>query len=207
MALDILNKKTLLLSFVVTMLLLSAASFASSQVYDHEIIDITIDESGTFNETGPLTGIIYEIAGTPGSSGTISTRIINGNPYPNAEIPEGIALAKFIEITFDYDSEDFMQGTLTFPYTDSDVSGLQEPYAIYKYIPETNSYVALQGEVDTTAKTITIILTSPEGPLFAIGGSSSPVVPDTSPLIWIAVAVAVIIIVIAVFIVVKKYAQ
>lgn len=40
-------------------------------------------------------------------------------------------------------------------------------------MPDTNSYVELPSTVDTTAKTITVTLTSVNDPLLAIGGATN----------------------------------
>ncbi len=69
------------------------------------------------------------------------------------------------------DPNNFTQATVTIHYSPSDVQGLTPPYAIYKYIPENNSYVELFTSNDLTSQTITVTLNSPNDPLFAIGNS------------------------------------
>jgi hypothetical protein len=95
-------------------------------------------------------------------------------------------------------SSDFKNATITISYTDADVAGMSQPYALYKYNPDTNSFIALVGVVDTSAKTITVTLTSTTDPLFAIGGAAvTPTVAPTeepatislSTWAWIAVGI------------------
>jgi hypothetical protein len=183
----------------------SALAVAQNPYPGGEVTQIEIDNSGSFIATASNAGVTYEINGTPGSTGTVTTTLYNGNPQATAEIPDGVALTKFVVVTFDFNSEDFMQATLTFSYSDADVAGLQGPFAVYKYIPETNSFVQLEGELDTTAKTITITLNSTVDPLFAIGGSNtSSVTEDVQTTLWIVVAIAVIVIVLVMFIFIKR---
>jgi hypothetical protein len=205
----------ILVALTIVILLLSTASFSVAQnpqqLYpggdEGVVTDITIDENGLFNETVTKYRITYTINGTPGSTGTVTTIAYNGNPHPTADIPFNVELTKFIVVTFDFDSNHFIQATLTFSYTDSDVAGLKEPFVICKYIAEADLYVQLESVVDATAKTITIILNSTEDPLFGIGGTTDSNTNNSSFMIWIAVSAAVIITVVAVFLVSKKYVQ
>jgi len=196
-------KITLILVF--TLLLISTSTLAVAQYDGGEVTQIEIDNSGSFTATTSSAGVTYEITGNPGSTGTVTTTVYNGNPQATAKIPEGIGLTKYVVVAFDFNSQDFEQATLTFTYTDADVAGLQGPFAIYKYIPETNEYIQLEGELDTTAKTITVTLNSTNDPLFAIGGSDTSALTEAAPTtLWIAVAVAVIVIVLVVFIIIKR---
>jgi hypothetical protein len=204
------RRKAISFTLLFTILLISTAALATAQnPYSAPVVtNITINNSGSFTAAEADIGIIYQITGTPGSTGTVTAQVYNGNPQVTADIPDGITLTKFIVVTFDFDPEDFMQATLTFSYTDADIAGIKEPFVIYKYIAEADLYVQIDSVVDSTAKTITIILNSTEDPLFGIGGTTdNAATNEASSMIWIAVAVAVIIIVVAVFLVVKRYMQ
>jgi hypothetical protein len=138
-------------------------------------------------------GLTYAIEGNPGATGTVTTAVYNGNPQPSADVPAGVSLSHFVVVTFDMTASDFSQATVTISYSDSDVANLQAPYSVFKYIPDTNSYVSLPTTVDTAAKTMTVTLTSVADPLLAIGGSSN--VDSTAPIsmwAWIAVTAAVV---------------
>jgi hypothetical protein len=88
-----------------------------------------------------------------------------------------------VVVTFNMNASDFTNATITISYTSSDVAGMGQPYVLYKYNPDNNSYVALNGVVDTSAKTITVTLTSTNDPLFAIGGTAAAptVMPTEEP--------------------------
>ncbi len=117
-------------------------------------------------------GITFNIQGTPGSTGTVSTAVLTENPQPNAA-PAGVSLTRFISVIFYMDAADFTQAQIIIPYTDSDIQGLQEPYSIYKYVPATDTYTQIPAVIDANAKTFTITVNSVEDPIFAIGGASN----------------------------------
>jgi hypothetical protein len=98
---------------------------------------------------------------------------------------------------------DFSQATINITYTDSDVQNIQSPYAIYKYMSNTNSYVALPSTVDTAAKVITVTLTSIDDPLLAIGGATSTS-GGLQAVTWAIVIVSVIAIVLVAVLVVGR---
>jgi hypothetical protein len=94
---------------------------------------------------------------------------------------------------------DFSQATITISYSSSDVQNIQSPYLIYKYTPDTNSYVKLDSTVDTASKTITITLTSIDDPLLAIGGASNmhsePEISASSWAILVGSVIAIVLLV------------
>jgi len=175
---------------------------AQNPVYTtQKTIDVTLDSSGTFSVSVPDVGVSIQITGTPGATGTVTVTANSGNPQPTANIPDGTSLTSFITIAFDMNPNDFSSATITLNYTNAMVQNLKQPYAIYKYDANSNSYVALPSTVDTTAKTITVTLTSITDPVLAIGGAtiaSGGGVPTST---WIIiVAVVIIIVIINVFI-------
>jgi hypothetical protein len=191
------SAKNLGLILVSTLLAVSLAStFVAAQSYTTEqTTNVTIPSNGVF-QASLTPSISCEITGTPGATGTVTAYVYSGNPQSTATIPSGTSLTYFIAVTFNMNAKDFTQATITVTYTDSEVQGLKQPYAIYKYIPDNNSYVALPSIVDTTAKTITVTLTSINDPLLAIGGPSSSKVTSSSIPSWTWAVVAVVIIVV-----------
>jgi hypothetical protein len=177
----------LLLSFSLSVLV-------AAQYKTEKTTDVTIGSDGTFAATESSVGVSYQIVGTPGATGTVTTEVYNGNPQPTASIPSGVSLTKFIVVTFSMKANDFAQATIIISYTSSEVQNLQQPYAIYKYNSESNSYSELPSTANTYAKTITVTLTSITDPLLAIGGTTtaSGEIPTS---IWIIIAVVVIIVV------------
>ena len=182
-----------LISIIALLLLSLSVSLVNAQYETPKTADVAIDSDGTCTIIDVDLGLAYVIEGNPGATGTVTTAVYNGNPQPSANIPPGVALGHYIVIAFGMDESDFMQVTITISYTDTDVANLQAPYSVFKYIPETNSYVSLPTTVDAAAKTMTITLTSIADPILAIGGSS---IADTAVSIlmwsWIVVAVAVV---------------
>jgi hypothetical protein len=197
------NKKrvfALALTFVI--MFLSVAAIVDG--YETIVTNITTDSSGSFSGTNSL-GITYNVTGTPGSSGTVTATVDSSNPQVTADVPTGVSLAKFVTVTFNYPSSDFMQAVLTFSYTDSDVAALKAPYDMYKYNPSTNSYTKLNGVVDSAAKTITVTLSSTDDPLFAIGGAPNDTSKPADYTLWIAIVVVVIVILVAAVLFFSKY--
>ena len=191
------NKK---LFAIFTLLLLSffVSSAAALSPYDGAATtDFVVSSTGTSSVSDNF-GIIYNIQGAAGSTGTITTEVLTSNPQPTAT-PEGVTLTHFIVVTFNMDAADFSQAQIIIPYTDSDVQGVQQPYTIYKYMPATDTYTAFDAVVDTNAKTFTITLNSVDDPLFAVGGAT--VLGETSGFsttAWVALASSVAIVVILV---------
>ena len=131
---------------------------------------------------------------TPGAVGTVTTAVYSGNLQAIADVPEGVSLSHFIGITFDMNANDFTRATVTISYNDNELASMDEPYFIYKYLPGSDSYVALTTDVDTAAKTMTVVLNSVDDPILAIGGLTAEVPPDSTTT-WVIAAVAIVIIV------------
>ena len=187
------NTKSRLCVLSIIALLLISLSVGFVAAYETEKTSpFTLDENGNCIVNEEELGISYEVVGTVGANGSITTTVYEGNPQATAGIPEGIQLSKFIGIAFDMDSDDFMTATITFSY--SDTQDIQPPYSIYKYISESDSYVKLLTTVDEEAKTMTIILTNTDDPLFAVGGMGSDNILNNETTVWIAIIVVAIII-------------
>ncbi len=159
---------------ILTLLLLS---LSISSVVAQSRYDGAVTTNVAFSSDGTCTiiddfGVKYEIQGTPGSTGTVTTEIRTENPQPTSNIPSGISLTHFVIVTFNVNAADFSQAQITIPYTDNDVQGIQPPYSIFKYNPVTDTYTELAAIVDPNAKTFTITVTSVDDPLFAIGGAT-----------------------------------
>ena len=182
---------------ILSLLLMSLciSSVVAQSQYDGGVTtNVAVTSDGTCTVCDAF-GITYNIQGASGSSGTITTEIRTANPQPNAT-PEGITLNHFVVVTFNMNPSDFSQAQIIIPYIDSDVQGMQQPYTIYKYVPATNSYTALDSVLDTTAKTFTVTVNSVDDPLFAIGGatvSSEPVGFSTTT--WAVLGSSIVIIV------------
>ncbi len=189
------------LSIVLLIVLSMSIGLATSQYVTEKTTDVSIDSSGLFTANEPSLGVTYNIQGNPGASGSVTAALYSDNPYPTANKPQNVEVCNFIVVSFAMNSQDFDAATITFAYNDSDVAGIVPPYTIYKYIPETDSYIALPTTVDTEHKTLTITLTSTDDPVFAIGGISvASQAPDYTN--WIIIAVVAIIVVVAVFLLV-----
>jgi hypothetical protein len=170
-----------------------SVSLVAAQYETQKTADVAIASDGTCTICDPDLGLKYVISGNPGATGAVTTAVYNGNPQPSADIPSGVSLGHYVVVTFDMSASDFSQATVTISYTDNDVANLQAPYSVFKYIPDTNSYVSLPTTVDTAAKTMTVTLTSVADPLLAVGGSSNA--DSAAPIsmwAWIAVTVAVV---------------
>jgi hypothetical protein len=189
------NKSKLGILTLITVLLLSYSVAVVAAQYNSITTNVAISNDGAFYATEPDFGISYQIQGTPMATGSVTANIYPGNPQPTASCPDGITLNHFVSVTFNMNANEFSSAKITLSYTDSDVTGLSQPFAIYKYVADTNSYVALPSTVDTTAKTITISVASIADPIFAIGGAtaSSGGIPTST---WAIIAVSVIVIVV-----------
>jgi len=182
-----------------------------------ETSPVTVPESGVVTvDQVATTGVSIEIAGAPGTTGSVTAAVYTENPQPNANIPAGVSLTRFVVITLDIPAENFISANVTIHYTDDDVAGLTPPIVLYKYIPETNSFVELPTVDDPVAKTLTVTLTSTTDPLFAVGGrvvvspsptftptptlspspTQEPTPSDSSWIIVVALVVAVLLMVI-----------
>lgn len=158
--------------------------------------DVTVGSNGLFVASESEVGVTYTIEGIPGAVGSVTTVVYNGNPQAIADVPEGVSLSHFIGITFDMSASEFASATVTVSYTDDDLVGMDEPYSIYKYLSGNDSYVALATDVDTTAKTMTVVLDSVDDPVLAIGGLTAEPVTGDLTTVWVVVAVAVVIVVV-----------
>src|SRR5674476_987191 len=149
------NKSKLSIISIIALLVLSlSVGLVAAQYTTQKTTDLAIASDGTCSVSETDLGITYVVQGTPGATGSVTAAIYNGNPQPSANIPSGVSLNHFVVVTFDMAANDFSQATLTLNYADSDVQNVQEPYTVYKYLPATDSYVALPSTVDTVAKTI-----------------------------------------------------
>jgi len=200
------NKSKISVLSIVTLLVVSLSVglvAAQSQYTTQKTTQIALDASGFCSASEAELGITYVVNGVSGASGSVTAAVYSGNPQATAIVPQGVGLCKFTVITFDMDADDFTSATVTFGYTDGDLEGMQAPFAVYKYLPDSDSFVEMPTVIDVDAKTMTITLTSIDDPLFAIGGAT--VVEDNSgTTTWIILAiVAVIIVVVAVFLVMR----
>ena len=183
------------LAVPIIVLMLLAISFSNvlvaAQYPTQKTTNVTIPASGIFTAAEPELNISYEITGAPGATGTITTATYNGNPNPTATIPNDIALTNFVAVTFNMAQSDFLKAVIVISYTDADLEGITIPYTVYKYIPESDSFIELNSVVDTDAKTISITVNSIEDPLFAIGGTATS--PPPTPLPWLTIVVGIVI--------------
>jgi hypothetical protein len=147
---------------------------AFAQYETEQTSDVTISSNGIghIDQSSTVGGVSIDIAGTPGSTGSVSTATYTSNPQPDADAPSDATLTHFVVVTFNFDASDFQGATITISYSDADVEGLSEPIVLYKYIPESNSFIQLNAVVDSDAKTITTTVSSTTDPLFAIGGTT-----------------------------------
>ena len=201
---NILNKSKIAVILLMSVLLISlSVSLVAAQYQTEKTTNIAISSDGTFVVNEPDVGISYEIQGTPYAVGSVTASIYNGNPQPSALCPDGISLSHFIGITFNINPGDFNNAKIVISYSSSDVQGISAPYAIYKYNPDSNSFVEVPAALDTTAKTITVTVASISDPLFAIGGTAakSGGIPASS---WAILAVAIIVILVLVVVVVSR---
>ena len=191
---------------VLTLVLLTLSMFAAvanAQQYEsQQTTNFTINSAGVAHIDQSFTGgrISVDIAGDPDVSGSIFTATYSGNPQPNAVVPTNTKLTSFIVITFNMPAANFHGANIVFYYNaSSDISQITTPYTLYKYNPDTNTYTALNGIVDSNAQTITASITSPTDPLFAIGGAAAAATatpaPGTPAWVWLAVVLVVIVIV------------
>ena len=202
-------KKLGLVGFVAVfvVVLFSFSSFVALAQYETtKTADFTISPSGVAHVDQSTTagGVSIDIAGTPSATGSVATATYTGNPQPDASWPVNVTLTHFVAVTINMDASYFQTANITISYSNSDIAGINPPYSLYKYIPESNVYLPLNSIVDNSTKTITATLTSITDPLFAIGGTTALTVTPT-PLtfsnqlwIWVIMATVIIVIVIAV---------
>ena len=200
------NRSKLSVTLIIALLLFSfSVSLAATQppLYQTKTVEVTIGSNGLFIANEPDFGVSFTIEGTPGAVGTVVIDLWNGNPQATASVPEGVSLSHFIAIEFNMPADDFTQATVTISYNDNELAGMDEPYSVYKYLTGSDSYVALTTDVDTTAKTLTVTLSSVDDPLLAVGGLTVEAPPDMTTA-WVVAAVAIVIVVVlAVFLVIR----
>jgi hypothetical protein len=194
------NSKFMAITFLLVLLVSSFGALASAQSgYTNEVTTpVTIGSDGTFSGSADALGVGYEIQGRAGATGSVTAAVYNANPQSSASIPNGVALTRFVVITFNMNPADFISATIFLTYTDADVSGIQTPYTIYKYVPSSNSFIELTAIVDTVNKMMTITVTSIDDPLFAIGGLSVSGGTGVSATSWVILAISIVIIVLLV---------
>ena len=203
-------KKSSIIGIVafVLMVLFSISLTATFAQYDNQqTSDVTIPPGGVahVDQSSSAGGLSIDIAGTPGAAGSVSTATYTGNPQPTADVPEGITLTRFVVVTFNFAASDFQGASITISYSDADVAGISMPYALYKYLPASNSFVQLNSVVDSNAKTITTSVSSPTDPLFAIGGATKSGEEAAFPYwIFILIAATAIIVVVAVVLILRR---
>jgi hypothetical protein len=192
------KSKLLVISVVAVLLLSLSLSLVGAQYTTSQTTNVTIASNGTFAGSAPTAGVSYTIQGTPSANGTVIVDAYSGNPQPTASIPTGVSLTHFIDITFNMNANDFSQAIVTISYTSADVKNLQSPYAVFKYVPASNSYVKLLSTVDPNAKTITVTLNSINDPLLAIGGTASTSAGFSGALWAVVIVIAIIVVLVAV---------
>ena len=186
--------KSKFVAIILVTILLTSLSFAlvSAQYTTATTTNVTIRDNGTFIAQETTTGVTFQITGAVGATGTVTTSLYDGNPQSSAALPSGISLAHYVSIVFNMSAHDFSSATVAISYSDSDVQNIK------KYDVNSNSYIALQSTVDTSAKTITITLNSINDPLLAIGGTTIPSSGGggggISTTTWVILIVAIIII-------------
>ncbi len=200
---------------ILTIVVLSVGSLTASAQYEtQQTADVTFGSDGTahVDQSSTVGDVSIDLVGTPGATGSVSTVVYSGNPQPGASIPDDVKLSHFVVVTFNIDASDFVNATITIHYSDADIAGITQPYILYKYDPATNTFIALDAVVDTTAKTITAVLTSTTDPLFAIGGTAvSPTANPTqepatiSLSVWLQVVIVVELITLATVIIVGVF--
>ena len=187
---------------IIILLLVSSAIGLASAAYETETVDVDLGSSGHAVVVAPISGVTFVVDGTPGAIGSITLENMTDNPHPLADIPSGIALGRFVQITFDMIPSEFTKAQVVINYTDSDVADFNQPFSVYKYLDASSSYVELPTTTDTSAKTVTVTLNSVTDPILAIGGSTGEAPGPDSTVTWIIVAVSVVIVVVlAVFII------
>lgn len=146
-------------------------------------------------------GVSYQILGNPSATGSVTASVYNGDPQPTATVPNGTPLTSFIVVTIKMNASDFSSATITLSYTDSTVQNIKQPYEVYKYNAGGNSYTALPSTVNTSAKTITVTLSSLTDPLLAIGGAKTQTSGNTvsTEIIVVVVVIVVVLVTVAIF--------
>jgi hypothetical protein len=189
---------------VLSIIILSLSlSVALAQYQTQQTADVTIPSTGVthVDQASTAGGVSIDIAGTPGATGSVSTATYAANPQPGASAPADVTLTHFVVVTFNMAESDFQGANITISYSDADIAGLTAPFVLYKYIPETNSYIQLNAVVDTVAKTMTASVSSTTDPLFAIGGATAATNTSSGIPVW-TWAILVVVVIVAVLVVV-----
>lgn len=181
---------------VLAVILLSLVPFvcaASDQYTSQQTVNVTFGSNELAHVDQSATGglVSIDISGTANAGGSVSVASYSGNPQPSASAPVNTMLTNFVVITFDISVLNFHGANIVFHYNASSVASILPPYSLYKYDAASNSYHLLNGIVDTNAQTITVSVTNPTDPLFAIGGlvADKPAAASGTPSwIWIAAA-------------------
>jgi hypothetical protein len=194
----------------VTVFVVILVSFSSlpvlAQYETTKTANFTIPSSGIahIDESTTTGGVTIDVAGTISAIGSAATATYTGNPQPHASWPANVTLTRFLAITINMEAIYFRNANITISYSSSDIKGINPPYTLYKFNPDTNKYVALNSVVDSSAKTVTVTLTSATDSLFAIGGTTAvvvtpaPLASPVSPWIWVVVATVIIVVVLVV---------
>ena len=186
------NKSKLGVFSVIALLLLSLpAGLVCAQYSTEKTTYVTIGSDGMFNSTESGIDVSYVIQGVPGAVGSVTAAVYSGNPQATASVPEGVSLSHFVVITFDMNASEFSEAQIIISYNDVDANKLQEPYTIYKYLPGNDSFVELPTTVDAGAHTLSVMLSSVDDPLLAVGGLTVEA-SLLSPSEWVIVSVATI---------------
>ncbi len=196
---------------ILTIVLLSLSLFAvvaNAQYASQQTANFTIGTDGAGHASQSSLGgmVSIDIAGAPGTQGSVSLATYNGNPQPTASGPSDIKLIDFTVITINMPEGDFFGANIVFHYTDSNVAGISPPFTLYKYVPSSNSYVLQNAFVDTNAKTITLSISSLTDPLFAIGGTSAATTTSTGVpvLAWVLIVIIIVFVVFLVVLIVNR---
>lgn len=177
-------KQRLIGLFALLAIAVLAFGTAAAQYETQKTADFTISADGTAHvtETSTAGNVDITIYGTSGATGSVSTVSYTGNPQPSASQPDNVKLGHYVVVTFnDITEDEFINATIVITFTDADVAGMAQPYVLYKYNPDTNTYVGIDAVVDYSAHTITAVLTSTTDPLFAIGGTAIVSTPTAAP--------------------------
>lgn len=194
------------IALLVLMIFSFSSILISAQYVTQKTTNIVISSSGKFSASESEVGVSYTIYGTPGSNGTVTASVYNGNPQPTAVVPNAVGLTYFLALSFNVNPNNFQNATITISYTSSDVQNINAPYSIYKYTLDGNQYVALPSTVDTNSKTITFTIFNTSDPLFAFGGgtNSSSSIPSYTWAIIIVFAVAILLLAIYIVRLIRK---
>jgi hypothetical protein len=203
------EKKSVLGLIAVLAILFVSLSVASAQYATQLTANVTIGSNGIVHVAPSSTvgGVAVVIAGTPGATGSVSTAVYSANPQTGASLPSSVTLTHFFVVSFNMTSSDFQSANITVTYTDSDVTGMNKPYSLYKYDASSNSYIVLPSTVDTDAKTITATVTSITDPLLAIGGTLSTSTSGSGIPTWtwvVVVGVVLVVVVVAVLLLSRR---